>query len=68
MVFTVDPLAPDWTISWRLLSGKEVWSPTGMHTCKHTNKAVKQCCREATNPLKLLSEALQKHLLLPRFK
>lgn len=36
MVFTVDPLAPDWTISWRLLSGKEVWSPTGMHTFEHT--------------------------------
>lgn len=33
MVFTDDPLAPDWTISWRLLSGNEVWRPTGMHTC-----------------------------------
>lgn len=32
MVFTVDPLAPDCTISWRLLSGKDVWSPIGMHT------------------------------------
>lgn len=38
MVFTVDPLAPDWTISWRLLSGKEVWRPTGMHTYKHTQQ------------------------------
>lgn len=32
MVFTDDPLAPDWTINWRLLSGKEVWRPPGIHT------------------------------------
>lgn len=58
MVFTVDPLAPDWTISWRLLSGKDVWSPPGMHTYEEKHHMVINLkkCEESVQWVDVLME------------